>query len=43
VTAITPAASVAKKQTPQSTHPDAVKESLRALREWLANRRSSVS
>ncbi len=43
VTAITPAASVAKKRTPQSTHPDAVKESLRALREWLANRRSSVS
>jgi argininosuccinate lyase len=33
--AITPAASVSKKRTPQSTHPDAVKESLRAMKEWL--------
>ncbi len=39
VAAITPAASVAKKRTPQSTHPDAVKESLRAMKQWLANRR----
>jgi argininosuccinate lyase len=35
VAAITPAASVSKKRTPQSTHPDAVKESLRAIRRWL--------
>jgi len=33
---ITPAASVSKKRTPQSTHPDAVKESLRAMKQWLA-------
>jgi len=33
--AVTPAASVAKKRTPQSTHPDAVKESLNAIRRWL--------
>ena len=39
VTAITPAASVARKRTPQSTHPDAVKESLRAMKEWIVNRR----
>jgi argininosuccinate lyase len=36
VAAITPAASVAKKRTPQSTHPDAVKESLSAMKQWLA-------
>ena len=36
VTAITPAASVAMKRTPQSTHPDAVRESLRAIKQWLA-------
>jgi argininosuccinate lyase len=35
--AITPAASVAKKRTPQSTHPDSVKESLRAMTRWLAS------
>jgi argininosuccinate lyase len=35
VHAITPAASVAKKRTPQSTHPDAVRESLRAMKAWL--------
>jgi argininosuccinate lyase len=33
---VTPAASVSKKRTPQSTHPDAVKESLRAMKQWLA-------
>ena len=37
VAAITPAASVSKKRTPQSTHPDAVKESLRAMRSWLSS------
>jgi argininosuccinate lyase len=35
--AITPAASVAKKQTPQSTHPDAVAKALAELRAWLSN------
>jgi argininosuccinate lyase len=34
-TAITPAASVARKRTPQSTHPDAVQQSLRAMKRWL--------
>ncbi len=33
--AITPAASVAKKRTPQSTHPDAVAAALVELRGWL--------
>lgn len=33
--AITPAASVAKKRTPQSTHPDAVAAALVELRAWL--------
>ena len=33
--AITPAASVAKKRTPQSTHPDAVAAALAELRAWL--------
>ena len=33
--AITPAASVAKKRTPQSTHPDAVAAALLELRAWL--------
>jgi argininosuccinate lyase len=32
---ITPAASVAKKRTPQSTHPDAVAAALAELRAWL--------
>ena len=34
--AITPAASVAKKRTPQSTHPDAVAAALTELHAWLA-------
>ncbi len=34
--AITPAASIAKKRTPQSTHPDAVSVSLGELRRWLS-------
>jgi argininosuccinate lyase len=34
-TAITPAASVARKRTPQSTRPDAVDRSLAELRAWL--------
>lgn len=34
--AVTPAASVAKKQTPQSTAPGAVAASLAAFRQWLA-------
>ena len=33
--AITPAASVAKKRTPQSTHPDAVAAALAELRAWV--------
>jgi len=36
--AITPAASVAKKRTPQSTHPDAVAKALADLRSWLNDR-----
>jgi argininosuccinate lyase len=36
--AITPAASVAKKRTPQSTHPDAVAAALAELEAWLAGR-----
>ncbi len=35
--AITAAASVARKRTPQSTHPDAVARSLDDLRAWLAS------
>jgi len=38
-TAITAAASVAKKRTPQSTHPDAVAASLAELQTWLATQR----
>jgi argininosuccinate lyase len=34
--AITAAASVSKKRTPQSTHPDAVRESLRLMKQWVA-------
>jgi argininosuccinate lyase len=34
--AITPAASIAKKRTPQSTHPAAVKTSLAELQRWLS-------
>jgi argininosuccinate lyase len=37
--AITPAASVAKKRTPQSTHPDAVAKALTELRSWLNTRK----
>ena len=37
--AITPAASVARKRTPQSTQPDAVAASLRELQTWLAQGR----
>ncbi len=33
--AITPAASIEKKRTPQSTHPDAVVAALTELRSWL--------
>ena len=39
VQAITPAASVAKKRTPQSTHPDRVKESLQAMKAWVGKSR----
>ena len=35
-TAITPAASIAKKRTPQSTHPDAVARALEEAKGWLA-------
>jgi argininosuccinate lyase len=35
--AITPAASVARKRTPQSTHPEAVAAALAELRAWLAS------
>lgn len=34
--AITPASSVARKRTPQSTHPDSVAAALEELRAWLA-------
>ncbi len=34
--AITPAASVARKRTPQSTHPDAVAAALADVRAWIA-------
>ena len=37
--AITPSASVQRKRTPQSTHPDAVGSSLSEFRAWLAARR----
>jgi argininosuccinate lyase len=36
--AITPAASVARKRTPQSTHPDAVSAALADTRSWIAGR-----
>ena len=36
--AITPASSVARKRTPQSTHPDAVAKALAELRTWLNQR-----
>jgi argininosuccinate lyase len=35
-TSITPAASIAKKRTPQSTHPDAVGKALDEAKAWLA-------
>ncbi len=34
--AITPAASVARKRTPQSTHPDAVAAALADVQKWVA-------
>jgi argininosuccinate lyase len=34
---ITPAASIARKRTPQSTHPDAVGAAIRELRTWLSS------
>jgi argininosuccinate lyase len=34
--AISPAASIAKKRTPQSTHPDAVAAALKELQRWLS-------
>ena len=34
--AISPAASIAKKRTPQSTHPDAVAAALKELQQWLS-------
>lgn len=34
---ITPAASVQRKRTPQSTHPDAVRDALAEVREWIAS------
>jgi argininosuccinate lyase len=34
---ISPSASVARKRTPQSTHPDAVAAALRETRLWLEN------
>jgi argininosuccinate lyase len=37
VEAITPAASVARKRTPQSTHPDAVAAALSELRGWISS------
>ncbi len=39
VAAITPAASVARKRTPQSTSPEAVKDALRAAKRWIDDRR----
>jgi argininosuccinate lyase len=39
--AVTAAASVAKKRTPQSTHPDAVANALAELRSWIANTRKA--
>jgi argininosuccinate lyase len=37
--AISPAASIAKKRTPQSTHPDAVAAALDELQQWLSAHR----
>ncbi len=34
--AITPAASIGRKRTPQSTHPDAVAAALKELQQWLS-------
>jgi argininosuccinate lyase len=39
--AISPAASIAKKRTPQSTHPDAVAAALNELQQWLSAVRTS--
>jgi argininosuccinate lyase len=38
--AITPQASVAKKQTPQSTNPEAVAAALADTRDWIAKTRT---
>ena len=35
---VTPAASVARKRTPQSTHPDSVAESIADVHRWIASR-----
>jgi argininosuccinate lyase len=40
---ITPAASVARKRTPQSTHPDAVAAAIRELTGWIAQATGSPS
>ena len=37
MTSISAAASVARKRTPQSTHPDAVTAALAELRAWLGH------
>ena len=37
VTAITPASSVGRKRTPQSTHPDSVASALAELKAWIAD------
>jgi argininosuccinate lyase len=34
---ITPRASIERKRTPQSTHPDAVRAALADVREWVAS------
>jgi argininosuccinate lyase len=34
---VTPSASVARKRTPQSTHPDAVASAMREVRDWIAS------
>jgi argininosuccinate lyase len=41
--AISPAASIAKKRTPQSTHPDAVAAALNELQQWLSAVRTGTS
>jgi hypothetical protein len=41
--AINPAASIAKKRTPQSTHPNAVAAALKELQQWLSESRETSS